>query len=101
MARLHIINKSPFERVALHSCLQYAQAGDGLLLIEDAVVAVVAGTVHAAQLAQAMTDKAVYALSPDLAARGLLDKVIDGVILVDYAGFVDITVEYASTQSWL
>ena len=44
---------------------------------------------------------AVYALSPDLEARGMKDKVIDGVKLVDYGGFVDLVAEHRTNQSWL
>lgn len=102
MACLHIVNKSPFERSTLSSCLQYAQSGDAVLLIEDAVVALVEGTQWAALLAQAAHDKAIYALSPDVTARGLTAKIMEkGVMLVDYDGFVDLTVMYAKTHSWL
>ena len=48
-----------------------------------------------------MADKAVYVLGADLAARGLEGKAIEGVQLVDYAGFVDLTVNTDRTQSWL
>jgi tRNA 2-thiouridine synthesizing protein B len=44
----------------------------------------------------------VYVLGGDLAARGLSeDRMIDGIKTVDYAGFVDLTVENETTQSWL
>ena len=44
MAMLHVVNKSPFERVAFDSCLKHAQAGDSILMIEDAVVGAIYGT---------------------------------------------------------
>jgi tRNA 2-thiouridine synthesizing protein B len=86
---LHVVNKSPFERVAFDSCLKHAQAGDSILMIEDAVVGAINGT------------KAVYVLGADLAARGLEGKAIEGVQVVDYAGFVDLTANTDRTQSWL
>ncbi len=43
----------------------------------------------------------VYALKPDLEARGMHDAVIDGVKLVDYGGFVDLVAEHHAVQSWL
>ena len=43
----------------------------------------------------------IYALEPDLAARGMLTRAIDGVRLVDYGGFVDLVVEHNAVQSWL
>jgi tRNA 2-thiouridine synthesizing protein B len=44
---------------------------------------------------------AIYALKPDLEARGMQDRVLDGVRLVDYAGFVDLVVEHNAVHSWL
>jgi tRNA 2-thiouridine synthesizing protein B len=29
------------------------------------------------------------------------DRMIDGIKVVDYAGFVDLTAEHEKTQSWL
>jgi tRNA 2-thiouridine synthesizing protein B len=34
-------------------------------------------------------------------ARGVTAKLIDGVTLVDYGGFVDLTVEHSTSHSWL
>ena len=47
---LHIVNKSPYEKSALASCLAHATKGSAVLLIEDGVYAVVqGGTVVSAQ----------------------------------------------------
>ncbi len=97
---LHIINKSPFERSSLDSCLRMAKSG-ALLLIEDGVYAAGKGSAAEAKIKQAMGSMKVYALGPDLAARGLADRVIDGVTLVDYAGFVDLVAENTNVQTWL
>jgi tRNA 2-thiouridine synthesizing protein B len=43
----------------------------------------------------------VYALAPDLEARAVADRVIDGVTTVDYGGFVDLVAECPNCQSWL
>jgi tRNA 2-thiouridine synthesizing protein B len=41
-------------------------------------------------------------LGPDLAARGLSEeRVIDGISVVDYAGFVDLAAENDKVQAWL
>lgn len=102
MAMLHIVNKSPFERVAFESCLTHAKAGDSILMIEDAAVGAIDGTKFADQLKAAMADKSVYVLGGDLAARGMSeDRIIDGVKSVDYAGFVDLTADNEKTQSWV
>ena len=104
MAMLHIVNKSPFERNALKSCLAHALTGDAVLLIEDAVLGAVSASSLVAELQQAMhgNSVAIYALGPDLAARGIkADRVLEGIQMVDYAGFVDLTVTNEKTQSWL
>ena len=97
---LHIVNKSPLERNALESCLRVAQGG-GLLLTEDAVYAATRGNAAAEKVAAATGRMKVYVLGPDLEARGMADRLIDGVTSVDYAGFVDLVAEYPTSQSWL
>jgi len=98
---LHTVNKSPFERSSLKSCLEHAKDGSSILLIEDGVYAALAGTEHAGLVTDAMKTHAVYALGPDLEARGVADKVMDGIKVVDYAGFVDLSVEHDAVQAWL
>ena len=46
-------------------------------------------------------DESVYALLPDLEARAIADRVIDGVTTVGYDGFVDLVADYPTNQSWL
>ena len=98
---LHIINKSPFERNSLESCLRVAQKGSTLLLIEDGVYGALSGSAKADVLQQAMADHTVCALEPDLKARGVQGKVMAGVKLVDYGGFVDLVAASERVQSWL
>jgi tRNA 2-thiouridine synthesizing protein B len=99
---LHTVNKSPFERNALESCLAHAKAGSAVLLLEDGVYGAIQGTRIEANVAQAAQGVKLYVLGPDLAARGLTeDRLVAGVGVVDYGGFVDLTVEYSAVQSWL
>jgi tRNA 2-thiouridine synthesizing protein B len=98
---LHIVNKSPSQTCTLDSCLRLSQAGQALLLIEDGVYAATARSPAAAAVRDAMKRLKVYALQPDLEARGVHTAVLDGVTLVDYGGFVDLVAEHTSTQSWL
>jgi tRNA 2-thiouridine synthesizing protein B len=98
---LHIVNKSPLDRPSLDTCLATAQPGGALLLIEDGVYAATNGNSAAGKLQQAMGQLKVYALKPDLEARGMADRVLEGVNLVDYGGFVDLVTEHATCQSWL
>lgn len=97
---LHIINKSPLTSSTLDSCLNTATGGD-ILLIEDAVYAATRGNASETRLKAAMGKFKVHVLMPDLEARGLGDRLIDGVSPVDYGGFVDLAGSNNTCQSWL
>ena len=102
MAMLHTVNKSPFERNALESCIRLAKAGSSVLLIEDGVIAAMQGTKYSSALTDAMANITFYVLGPDLKARGLSEgNIVEGVKVVDYDGFVDLTADNESVQSWL
>ena len=98
---LHIVNKSHRQTSSLESCLRLAQDGHALLLIEDGVYAATRAGAASAGLAQAMKRLKVYALKPDLEARGVAATLVDGVTAVDYAGFVDLVAEHPNNQTWL
>ena len=98
---LHTVNKSPFEHSALDTCLRYARQGASVLLIEDGVYAAARDTAVAKKMQEALKRVRVYALKPDVEARGMQNRVMDGVRLVDYAGFVDLVVEHNAVQAWL
>lgn len=98
---LHVVNKSPFERNALDSCLRTAAKGASVLLIEDGVLGALKNTSVSGKMREAMQNLTVYVLQPDLEARGVADKVMDGIKSVDYGGFVDLAVEHDVVQSWL
>ncbi|MDE2578881.1 MAG: sulfurtransferase complex subunit TusB [Hyphomicrobiales bacterium] len=102
MSTLHTVNKSPFERSSLKSCLDHVSAGDAVLLIEDGVVGARKGSQFAGALAAKNGACAIYALGPDLAARGMkASDLVDGVKVVDYAGFVDLAAEKSRVCAWL
>jgi len=99
---LHTVNKSPFERNALSSCLRLARKGSTVLLIEDGVYAAVVGTAVSDQVSERVADLSFYVLGPDVAARGLGGAaLIEGVRVVDYEGFVDLVAGHDVTQAWL
>jgi len=98
---LHTVNKSPFEHRALETCLRFARPGSTVLLIEDGVYAAARDTAVAKALQEALPRVQVCALKPDVEARGMQNRVMDGVRLVDYGGFVDLVVEHDAVQSWL
>jgi tRNA 2-thiouridine synthesizing protein B len=98
---LHIVNKSPYEKSALDSCLRVARPGHAVLLIEDGVYAAVRGGRAAEKMQTAVSSLRLYALAPDVEARGMKERMIDGVTLVDYAGFVELVTSHPVNQSWL
>jgi tRNA 2-thiouridine synthesizing protein B len=98
---LHIVNKSPTERSALASCLAHVKPGHAVLLIEDAVYAATRGSAAAESLRAAQRDIEVYVLAPDLEARAMSKALLEGVVPVDYRGFVDLVAGHPRVQSWL
>jgi tRNA 2-thiouridine synthesizing protein B len=98
---LHIVNKSHAQTSSLQSCLRMAKPGAALLLIEDAIYAATNSGVAASGIAGAIGQLKVYALQPDVDARGMAGKLAAGVTAIDYAGFVDLVAEHPNNQSWL
>lgn len=98
---LHVVNKSPFERSSLESCLKHAQPGSAVLLIEDGVYGALKGTAFTGRIEAAMKDLKIFVLQPDVEMRGMQGRIIDGVQPVDYAEFVDLVTEHPRVQSWL
>ena len=102
MSTLHTVNRSPWEHGALASCLARVRPESAVLLIEDGVLGALAASPCAARLAAAAAAKVeVFALGPDLDARGIeRDRLASFVEAVDYAGFVDLACRFAKTVAW-
>lgn len=96
---LYTINKSPLMFGNLKSVQRIAPDGEPILLYEDGVYAAAAGTASQELTEQALAHHPVYALQADLEARGLT-KLVDGVRVIDYAGFVEL-VEQHHVVPWL
>ncbi len=98
MAMLHLVNKSPYDGSSLNTAASIMKSGDKLLLIEDGVY----GAIKNGKSAALLNGLNVSVLGPDLAARGISeDRLVDGVTIVDYAGFVDLVEANEKVQSWL
>jgi tRNA 2-thiouridine synthesizing protein B len=101
MSTLHTVNKSPFEKSSMDSCLNYAKDGSSVLLYEDAIYGAIKGSSIADKVA-AKSGVSFYVLGPDLKARGVTeDKVIDGIEIVDYTKFVALAAENDKVQAWV
>jgi len=98
MAMLHLVNKSPYDACNLNTASSIMKDGDQLLLIEDGVY----GAIKSGKAAGLLQGLKVSVLGPDLAARGISeDKLVDGIDVIDYAGFVDLVEANDKVQSWL
>ena len=98
MAMLHLVNKSPYDACSLNTASTIMKDGDHLLLIEDGVY----GAMKNGKAASLLKGLKVAVLGPDLAARGITeDKLLDGVDVIDYSGFVDLVEANDRVQSWL
>lgn len=95
---LHTVNKAPHTHDCLDACLRVCGDDAAIVLIEDGVYAALVGSDSAERLCARAG--AVYALQPDLAARGLIEQVRPQINVIDYTGFVQLCCEHASVQSW-
>jgi len=103
MSTLHTVNKSPFDRNSLDTCLSVTKSDATVLMIEDGVAGAMQNTTASANISDAMAKGVKFAvLGEDLNARGLpADRVMDGISIVDYAGFVQLSADHDNVQSWL
>jgi tRNA 2-thiouridine synthesizing protein B len=98
MAMLHLVNKSPYDACSLNTASTIMKNGDHLLLIEDGVY----GAMKNGKAAGLLKGLKVSVLGPDLAARGITEeKLLDGIDVIDYGGFVDLVTATDKVQSWL
>ncbi|HDQ73327.1 MAG TPA: sulfurtransferase complex subunit TusB [Chloroflexi bacterium] len=96
---LYMVNKSPLMFNNLESALRIAPADAPILLYEDGVYAAVKGAASEATIESALERHPVYALKPDIDARGLT-ALVDGIETVDYDGFVAL-LEAHHVAPWL
>jgi len=101
MSTLHTVNKSAYERDSLETCVRLASKGNSVLLIEDGVYSAMSGG-NKSSIIEGAGDLNFYVLGPDVKARGISeDRLIDGVKVVDYKGFVELTVDNDKVSAWL
>ncbi|MFY1663836.1 sulfurtransferase complex subunit TusB [Pseudomonas sp. Pseu.R1] len=99
MSTLHVLSHSPFADTRLSSCLRVLGHEDAILLCGDATYALNAATA-ARQLLDARAESMrLFVLDEDAKARNL--ALPDWVTLVDYPGFVELSVSYDKVNTWL
>lgn len=95
MSTLHLLSHSPFDDHRLSSCLRLLGTDDALMLTGDAVYALLPDSTWATQL-QGLQ---VFALSEDLAARGI--QPTPQAKPLDYPGFVQCCLDFDKVNSWV
>lgn len=99
---LHTWNKADATRDSFRLCLAALAPGDALLLIEDGVYLAADAAVQRMQEARAMTEPpALFALAPDLAARGISARISPLVNVIEYADFVALCLQHERVVSWI
>ncbi|MFW9080817.1 sulfurtransferase complex subunit TusB [Pseudomonas sp. P2757] len=97
MSTLHVLSHSPFGDDRLTSCLRLIGSSDALLLSGDAVYALQPDTAPLAALQSRQEN--LYVLAEDAEARAVL--VPDWAEVIDYPGFVELSIRYDKVNSWL
>ena len=103
MSTLHTVNKSAYERNALQ---ELPRPRPGWRRHSPDRGWRVTPRARAARIAPAADRRQggckIYALGPDLAARGIVaGEVLEGIETVDYAGFVDLAAGATRVCAWL
>ena len=94
---LHILSRAPVDL----AILERTATGDTIILIEDAVIEALATSPHSQHWQRILQAQRVCALSADLEVRGLAsDRILNGIEVVDYQGFVQLTIDNEVIHSW-
>lgn len=99
MATLHVLSHSPFTDGRLKSCLRVLGVADGLLLCGDAVHALQAGSAAWQILSEVAQNGRLYVLDEDARARAI--NPIEQVQRLDYAAFVQLSINFDKVNTWL
>lgn len=98
---LHILRHSPHSDNRFASCLRVLAGEQGLLLMEDAVYALLPDSQPASSLNLLPAAVQLYLLEADMLARGLTaDALPARVQIVDYQGMVALCAQYPKVISW-
>lgn len=102
MSILHIVNKSAFSSNSVQTCLDHCNHQDAVIFIENGVFNAIASSpvMEIINLLQAEKQVHFFVLIEDVTARGLLNKTLSNIQMVDYKGFVTLTVDHSPIQSW-
>nr|WP_314425266.1 sulfurtransferase complex subunit TusB [uncultured Erwinia sp.] len=94
---LHTLMTSPF-RCDLQAMVRLLAKGDDVLLMQDGVMAAVAGSPVLEVLLRAPIS--LYVLKDDLDARGLFGQISTSVAAISYTEFVALAVKNPQQMTW-
>lgn len=98
---LHTYNKSLAAGEArLHDCLRMLVPGDSLLLLEDGVYLATRLQPGVALRSRIPAGVTLYALAPDLVARGISAKIPADFSSIDYTDFVRLCLSHPRVVNW-
>ena len=94
---LHLIFQTPIE-IAI---LERIDSGDDVLFLENAVLRILQNGQLGDNLTQLLKRSCLYVLRDDIELRGITSaELVKGIEVIDYAGFVALTVKNSLIQSW-
>lgn len=94
---LHLISQSPIETAVL----ERIETGDSIVFLENAVLRILQNGDLKEALTQLQHHCRFFVLSDELSVRGIrAGELVDGIEVIDYAGFVDLTIAHELIQTW-
>lgn len=97
---LHIINQSPRQSDSLSECLSVCQDNDSVILIEDAVDAILDGALFSPHENEHIKADQYYVLSEHLKQRSIAPPADGQPRPIDYAEFVALCARHNPIISW-
>ena len=94
---LHVISQSPIETAVLDRI----ETGDSIIFLENAVLRILQNGDLKEALAQLQPHCRLFVLSDELTIRGIRsEELVNGIEVIDYIGFVDLTVAHELIKTW-
>ena len=94
---LHLVFTGPSHISTLERCLDSYAKGDAIVLVEDGVLS---GSAHSKSSQLLASVENCYALTSDLTARGLSERLASDITAIDDAQWVALTEAHSPIISW-
>jgi tRNA 2-thiouridine synthesizing protein B len=98
---LHILRHSPTSNTSMASCLRVLVSKQSVLLIEDAVYALLPGSAALKSISLLPGEVRLHVLEADMRARGLaLDDLPERIEPIGYDRMVELCAQSSKVLSW-